>query len=1267
VNESRGRLVLRLALALLLALVLAAALGLWQLTRQPSLELTWLRPALQQWLSGRVGMPVQIGTTVLRRDGDAVIAELRALRVGPLGAPPLLEASRLVLRWKSASRAAWNGGPQTIEIDAPRIELTRGRDGLIRLGGVELGGSSVRSAFAPGPDFEELRVHVADLRWVDAAGGGAPPTFTDVELRLRRAAPQWAAEVAATPPAPWGGRVSASARWRGPSWDAASASVDVQAPRVDLQQWRSLFALPAEADAIEPGSGRLELHAEFDAARLARLRTALDLDEVDLAEAPHRAPLRLRHVQLQADYRPETAAGGEATLVVDDLAFDAEGGRRWPRGHITLGRSCAAADARPAKQPVAARSCRSSVRADALDLGLLADIALHLPLAVALHERLLELRPQGQAREVALRWDGDIHAPSHVSAHAELSALSLAPGRPASAGGVARPGLEGARVNVDIDDDKGTLALNLAPGTISVPGWLADPVVPLDAASASLHLRLADVGGGWPALREVQVDSASFANADASGSFSAHWQAAAEPAGSGAGPAAASLDLDGRLHDVNVARLARYLPLRLPQSLRSDLSAALLGGSIRQAAFSWHGAATVAAPAEAWLPPGLVAQADIDGVSFDATPFGSGAAHWPTLTSLAGHVTIDAAGLSLTGAQATSGPLLIQRVQGRLGSAGPGTMLEASGAVHGPVSAMAATLVAIRGTGTPLPKFVAGVEGMGDLTLALRIPIGRSGAAEASGKLAFADLALRPLPGWPAITQVAGTASFDAQGIRLTARAADFLGGPLQVAGGRDAAGTWRLTGEGTAAAAAVAAADAAGLPKAARGAFAGQLRYGLALDWTGAQSPRIDLHSDLVGLAVALPYPLAKTAEQTLPLHVAGDADDAWRVQLGTLAQGCATWSQDGALRASFSITAPAAQAAAAEAPCQPPSHGVQVRATLDRFDLAAWQQALRKLAPGAAQSTPPGHAQAEAAPAQRDLHIEVGSLRWHDVDLGHLILASSGSEAARQVTLDLRAGKSVLVGKARCGPDARAAAPGTRVMPATEAASAPLRGWTFALSTDDAGALLERLGWHDAMLGGQGSIRGEAPCAPWFDPAGYSGRMELALTKGTLPAIKPGVARLLGALSLRSLNRRLKGDLADLEHEGFTFDSLDGPLTLSPGLILGAQLQLKAPDADATIDGRIALSSRTQDLHLVVMPTTDLGAASLGYALVNPALGLGSLAAQYLLHKPLAELTRREYRICGSWHDPQVRELGTGAASAPALSHECSAIASGAAAGKR
>ena len=106
-NESRGRLVLRLALALLLALVLAAALGLWQLTRQPSLELTWLRPALQQWLSGRVGMPVQIGTTVLRRDGDAVIAELRALRVGPLGAPPLLEASRLVLRWKSASRAAW--------------------------------------------------------------------------------------------------------------------------------------------------------------------------------------------------------------------------------------------------------------------------------------------------------------------------------------------------------------------------------------------------------------------------------------------------------------------------------------------------------------------------------------------------------------------------------------------------------------------------------------------------------------------------------------------------------------------------------------------------------------------------------------------------------------------------------------------------------------------------------------------------------------------------------------------------------------------------------------------------------------------------------------------------------------------------------------------------------------------------------------------------------------------------------------------------------
>jgi uncharacterized protein YhdP len=42
-----------------------------------------------------------------------------------------------------------------------------------------------------------------------------------------------------------------------------------------------------------------------------------------------------------------------------------------------------------------------------------------------------------------------------------------------------------------------------------------------------------------------------------------------------------------------------------------------------------------------------------------------------------------------------------------------------------------------------------------------------------------------------------------------------------------------------------------------------------------------------------------------------------------------------------------------------------------------------------------------------------------------------------------------------------------------------------------------------------------------------------------------------------------------------------------------------------------------------------------------VNPAIGLGSFLAQYVLRDPLRKVLAYEYELTGPWSDPVVKEL--------------------------
>ena len=84
-----------------------------------------------------------------------------------------------------------------------------------------------------------------------------------------------------------------------------------------------------------------------------------------------------------------------------------------------------------------------------------------------------------------------------------------------------------------------------------------------------------------------------------------------------------------------------------------------------------------------------------------------------------------------------------------------------------------------------------------------------------------------------------------------------------------------------------------------------------------------------------------------------------------------------------------------------------------------------------------------------------------------------------------------------------------------------------------------------------------------------------------------------------------------------------------------------MKGVNAAVLMQGQADLGQETQDLHVVVVPEINAMTASLVASAINPVLGLSSLLAQAVLRAPLAAATTQEFRIAGSWEDPQVERL--------------------------
>ena len=92
-------------------------------------------------------------------------------------------------------------------------------------------------------------------------------------------------------------------------------------------------------------------------------------------------------------------------------------------------------------------------------------------------------------------------------------------------------------------------------------------------------------------------------------------------------------------------------------------------------------------------------------------------------------------------------------------------------------------------------------------------------------------------------------------------------------------------------------------------------------------------------------------------------------------------------------------------------------------------------------------------------------------------------------------------------------------------------------------------------------------------------SGAFTVNVASGQFLKAEPGIAKLLGVLSLQALPRRLTLDFRDVFSEGFSFDFLRGDVTIEKGMARTNNLQMKGVNAAVLMEGSadIARKRRT------------------------------------------------------------------------------------------
>ncbi|SPA14460.1 conserved hypothetical protein, COG3164; putative TRANSMEMBRANE PROTEIN [Cupriavidus taiwanensis] len=1360
-----GRALVRLALVLAVLALAAGLLIRFVLWPQASAAREWLEQRGSQALSAQVG----IGSLETYWDGWHPAFHARGLSAVDGQQRALLSAATLdgKLAWRSL--VSMNLQFVSLSASGTDILVRRTPEGRLLVAGMVVdatGGQQDDDRFL-GWLMSQGRVALSDgkLRWLDEKARLPQLDIGEIRLDTRRDGAGHTFHLEARSPAlgPRPLEVRSTFRddylhsagnwrhWTGQAtWDLGQLQLPV------LQRYLAMFERVASGTFSTDGS------IEFRQGRIVRSQTRLRASGVDLQLAGAAAPLRLANAQALLLHRTER--DGSNLLTVDTLLWQP----LQPQQPAVrdAGNAPAVADGswREGMRKVAIGWARAkdgtlskfSLKAPSLDLNTVRALATSMPIDTAVLRRLRALQPAGHIDNLNASWTrartGMLERSGgkpHYSIQGTLREVSIN-GQPAvpalDAAGHPRlgtPGFSRLSGTFTLDDQQGSARFEGNDAALVLPGLFEDPRLPFDQISGDVRWQHRD------GKLAVTLDGVRFANADAAGSVRGSWR-------EGGDGVSGIADLGGEMTRAKVARVPRYLPLSIPAATRHYLSGALTGGEAAGVSFVLRGDLAhfpFHAPHE--KAGEFRVEVPIEHVSYQIAPHDAshepahgtpGAASWPVFTDIAGRVVFDRGGMTFLARRATVQDIAgvtLQDVSGRIDDLGPRGKLAIDGSATGPVQGFVRYINAspVRAwTGHVADAARAG--GHGELKLKLEMPLEHADAARVDGRFRFPGNDVVLSPQLPPLGNASGVITFNERGFGLENLRARFLGGELRLAGGTQPDGATRVSATGQASAAGLreAAAGTALAPLAPLAArMEGSTGYSAVIGVRERQL-QVQLNSDLNGMALQLPAPLAKAAAPSLPLRVelrpaapaanaARAATDELALQLGNVLNARYLLRRDGSGSGTGGLEVLAGGIGVQQA-APLPAAGVSAAATFDQLDIDAWRAAFAGGADGAGAGEPPSpflpsrialrartlhgmgrtldevaldasretdgwNARVEsrqvagavqwrpgATAAAGSLRLRLARLNVPDANDEHNVVDVLASSIDTLPAIDLVADQFMLrghdFGKLEVKAHTETGAGGTDPVWTLdklqiEQPGATLTGngsWrvprrlradasaerrtllSFAIDVRDAGATLDRLGLPHTLSDGKGKLEGRvawrgSPLS--IDYPTLTGKLSLDLENGQILSVDPGAARLLGVLSLQGLLRFATLDFRTLSGRGLLFDRITGSGTIENGVGTIQDFRLRSPQIIASMSGTANLLRETQDLQVEVVPRINATTTSIAAAFINPALGIGTLAAQLLFADEFSKMFTQHYRISGSWANPQVGKVEDNKAQGP------------------
>ena len=199
-----------------------------------------------------------------------------------------------------------------------------------------------------------------------------------------------------------------------------------------------------------------------------------------------------------------------------------------------------------------------------------------------------------------------------------------------------------------------------------------------------------------------------------------------------------------------------------------------------------------------------------------------------------------------------------------------------------------------------------------------------------------------------------------------------------------------------------------------------------------------------------------------------------------------------------------------------------------------------------------------------------------------------------------------------------------------------------TITLTAQNLGHMMDALGFPGLIDGGQTTADIDAiwpgPPSAFALAKLQTGAITLKVAEGRILEVEPGAGRFFGLFSLSEIPRRLSLDFSDFFRSGLSFNSITGTFGLDKGNAYTSNLLIKSPAADIAISGRTGLQARDYDQEMVVTPHTGATLPIVGAIAAGPVGAAAGLVLQGVLGKPMGKAMGSRYRVTGSWDKPQI-----------------------------